>query len=62
MLRIYLGFGRERLNQEKVSEKANLFMRAKTSVDKNPSNAVREVVNLPRPFKVLTSVAMHLQQ
>ena len=38
----YLGFGHERLNTEKVSEKAKLFMRAKakTSVDKNPSNTV----------------------
>ena len=31
--RRYLGFGHERLNPEKVSEKAKLFMRAKTSVD-----------------------------
>ena len=59
----YLGFGQERLNPEKVSEKANLFVRAKTSVDKNPSNAVTEVLNLtqPRPFKVLFSVAMFVQ-
>ena len=46
----YLGFGRERLNPEKVSEKAKLFMRPKTSVDKNPSNAVTEVLNLPPAF------------
>ena len=46
MPRGYLGFGHERLNPEKVSEKAKLFMRAKTSVDKNPSNAVTEVLNL----------------
>ena len=56
MARIYLGFGHDRLNPEKVSEKAKLFMRAKTSVDKNPSNAVTEVLNLPRPFNVLISV------
>ena len=65
MLRGYLGFGHERLNPEKVSEKAKLFMRAKTSVDKNPSNAqVTEVQNLTQPgsFKVLFSVAMLLQQ
>ena len=62
MSRKYLGFRRERLNPEKKSEKAKLFMRAKTSVDKNPSNAVKEVLNLPRPFKVLISVVMHLQQ
>ena len=64
MPRGYLGFGHERLNPEKVSEKAKLFMRAKTSVDKNTSNAVTEVLNLtqPRPFKVLFSVAMLLQQ
>ena len=62
MARKYLGFGHERLNPEKVSEKAKLFMRAKTGVDKNPSNAVTEVLNLPRPFTVLFSVAMHLQQ
>ena len=36
-------------------------MRAKSRVDKNPSNAVTEVLNLPRPFKVLISVAMRLQ-
>ena len=36
----YLGFGHERLNPEKVSEKAKLFRKAKTSVDKNHSNAV----------------------
>ena len=60
MPRRYLGFGHERLNSEKVSEKAKVFMRAKTSVDKNPSNAVTEVLNFtqPRPFKVLISVAM----
>ena len=64
MPRGYLGFGHERLNPEKVSEKAKLFMRAKTSVDKNLPNAVTEVLNLtqPRPFKVLFSVAMLLQQ
>ena len=64
MLRGYLGFGHERLNPEKVSEKAKLFMRAKTSFDKNPSNAVSEVLNLaqPRSFKVLFSVVMLLQQ
>ena len=62
MARKHLGFGHERLNPEKVSEKAKLFMRGKTSVDKNRSNAVTEVLNLPRPFKVLISVAMHLQQ
>ena len=64
MPRGYLGFGHERLNPEKVSEKAKLFMRAKTSVDKNPSNAVTEVLNLTqsRPFKVLFSVAILLQQ
>ena len=52
MPRGYLGFGHERLNPEKVSEKAKFFMRAKTSVDKNLSNAVTEVLNLtqPRPF------------
>ena len=63
MPRGYLGFGHESLNPEKVSEKANLFVRAKTSVDKNPSNAVMEVLNLtqPRPSKVLFSVAMFLQ-
>ena len=62
MPRGYLGFGHERLNPEKVSEKAKLFMRVKTSVDKNPSNAVMEVLNLTqaRPFKVLFSVAMPL--
>ena len=58
----YLGFGHERLNTEKVSEKAKLFIRAKTSVDKNPSNTLSEVRNLNRPFKVLTSVVMRLQQ
>ena len=54
MPRRYLGFGHERLNPEKVSEKAKLFMKAKPSVDKNPSNAVTEVLNVtqPRPFKV----------
>ena len=62
MARKHLGFGHESLNPEKVSEKAKLFMRAKTSVDKNRSNAVTEVLNLPRPFIVLISVAMHLQQ
>ena len=64
MPRGYLGFGHKRLNPEKVSEKAKLFMRAKTSVDKNPSNAVTEGLNhtQPRPFKVLFSVAMLLQQ
>ena len=62
MPRKYLGFGHERLNPEKLSEKAKLFMRAKTSVDKNPSNAVTEVLNLPRPFKVSIFVAMRLQQ
>ena len=63
MPRKYLGFGHERLNPERVSEKAKLFMRTKTSVDKNPSNVVTEVLNcLHRPFKVLISVAMHLQQ
>ena len=62
MARKYLVFGHERLNPEKVREKAKLFMRAKTSVDKNPSNAVTEVLNLPRSIKVLLSVAMHLQQ
>ena len=63
MPRGYLGFGHERLNPEKVSEKVNLFVRAKTSVDKSPSNAVTEVLNLTqsRPFKVLFSVAMFLQ-
>ena len=59
MLRKYLGFGHERLNPEKVSEKAKLFMRAKTSVDKNPLNAVTEVRNLPRPFKVLINSRRH---
>ena len=64
MPRGYLGFGHERLNPEKVSEKSKLFMRANTSVDKNLSNAVTEVLNLtqPRPFKVLFSVAMLLPQ
>ena len=62
MRRKYLGFRHERLNPKKKSEKAKLFMRAKTSVDKNPSNAVKEALNLPLPFKVLISVAMHLQQ
>ena len=64
MPRGYLGFGHERLNPEKVSEKAKLFLRAKTSVDKNLSNAVTEVLNLtqPRPFKVLFSVTVLLQQ
>ena len=55
MARKYLGFGHGRLNPEKVSEKAKLFMRTKTSVDKNPSNAVTELLNLP--FKVLISIA-----
>ena len=50
MLRRYLGFRHERLNPEKASEKAKLFIRVKTSVDKNPSNALREVIKLPRPF------------
>ena len=58
----YLGFGHERLNTEKTSEKAELFMRAKTSVDKSPSNTVTGVLNLNRPFKVLTSVVMRLQR
>ena len=60
MPRRYLGFGHGRLNPEKVSEKAKLFMRAKTRVDKNPSIAVTEVLNLtqPGPFKVLISVAI----
>ena len=64
MPRGYLGFGHERLDPEKLSEMVKLFMRAKTSVDKNPSNAVTEVLNLtqPRPFKVLISVAVLLQQ
>ena len=64
MPRGYLGVGHKRLNPEKVSEKAKLLMRAKMSVDKNPSNAVTEVLNLtqPQPFKVLFSVAMLLQQ
>ena len=57
--RKYLEFGHERLNPEKVSEEAKLFMRAKTSVDKNPSNAVTEVLNLPRPFKVLIQFRRH---
>ena len=42
MPRRYLGFGHERLSPEKVSEKAKLFMKAKTSVDKNHSNAVTQ--------------------
>ena len=42
MPRRYLGFGHERLNPKKVSEKAKLFMEAKTSVDKNHSNAVTQ--------------------
>ena len=46
----YLGFDHESLNPEKVSEKAKLFMRARTSVDKNHSNAVTEVLNLPPAF------------
>ena len=62
MSRKYLAFGHEILNPEKVSEKAKLYMRAKTSVDKNPLNAVTEVLNIPRPFKVLIFVTMHLQQ
>ena len=49
MPRRYLGFGHGRLNPEKVSEKAKLFMRAKTRVDKNPSIAVTEVLNLTQP-------------
>ena len=56
MARKYLGFGHDGLDPENVSEKAELFMRAKTSVDKNPSNAVTEALNLPRPFKVSISV------
>ena len=62
MPRKHFGFGHGRLNPEEASEKAKLFVRAKTSVDKNPSNAVTEVLNLPRPIKILISVAMHLQQ
>ena len=58
----YLGFGHQRLNTEKVSEKAKLFVRAKTSVEKNPLNTVTEVLNLNQPFKVLTSVVIRLQQ
>ena len=50
MPRKYLGFGRDRLNTEKASEEVKLFMRAKTSVDKNLSNAVTEVLNLPPAF------------
>ena len=50
MPRKYMGFGHDRLNTEKVSEEAKLFMKAKTSVDKNPSNAVTEVLNLPPAF------------
>ena len=50
MPRKYLGFGHDRLNTQKVSEEAKLFMRAKTSVDKNPSNAVTEVLNLHPDF------------
>ena len=46
-----MGVHRERLNTEKVSEKAKLFMTAKASVDKNPSNAVTEVLNLPGLLK-----------
>ena len=42
MPRRYLGFGHERFNPEKVSEKAKLFMKAKMSVDKNHSNAVTQ--------------------
>ena len=42
MPRRYLGFGHDRLNPEKVSEKAKLFMKAKMSVDKNHSNAVTQ--------------------
>ena len=64
MPRGYSGFGHERLNPEKVSEKANLFVRAKTSVDKNPSNAVTEELNvtsLNPGLSVLFSVAMFLQ-
>ena len=49
MARKYLGFGHERLNKNR----AKLFMRAKTSVAKNPSNAVTEVLNLPRPFNIV---------
>ena len=64
MPRGYLVFGHEGLNPEKVSKKSKLFMRAKTSVDKNLSNAVTEVLNLtqPRPSKFLFSVAMLLPQ
>ena len=58
----YLGFGHERLNTEKVSEKAEFITRAKTSVDKNPSNTVTGVLNVNRPFKVLSSVVMRLQR
>ena len=58
----YLGFGRERLNREKVTEKVKLFMTAKTSVGKNRSNTLTEVLNLNRPFKVLTSIVKRLQQ
>ena len=59
-----MGFGHEGLNPEKVSEKAKLFMTAKTSVDKNPSNALTEDLNLtqPQPSKVLISVARLLQK
>ena len=49
--KIYLGVHRERLNTQKVSEKAKLFITAKASVDKNPSNAVTEVLNLPDLLK-----------
>ena len=42
MPRRYLGFGHERLNPEKVSEKAKLFMKAKASVDKNHSTTITQ--------------------
>ena len=42
MPRRYLGFDHERLNPEKVGEKAKLFMKAKTSVDKDHSNALTQ--------------------
>ena len=57
MPRKYLGFGHERLNPEKVSKKAKLFKRAKTSVDKNPSNAVTEVLNLPSHYMMLLVIS-----
>ena len=53
MPRKYLGFGRETLKPEKVSKKAKVFKRAKTSVDKNPSNTVMEVLNLPAHYMML---------